>query len=50
MVKEGEEGRAGGRVSQECDSVCCARSENCKDGVEDCVEVERDMDGRDEFV
>ena len=37
-------------MSQECESVCCARSENCKDGVEDGVEVERDMGGMGEFV
>lgn len=45
-VKEGEEGRAGGRVSQEWESVCCARLENCEDEVEegvDEVEVESDM-------
>lgn len=46
-MKEGEEGRAGGRVSQECESVWCARSENC---VDDGVEVERDMGGMGEFV
>ena len=41
-MKEGEEGRAGGRVSQEWES----RLENCEDEVEegvDEVEVESDM-------
>ena len=43
MVREGEEGRARGRVSHECASVCCAIVEVKEMEVESDILSQRDI-------